>query len=169
MKAYTLPLALLLSLIACQLPAEAESKRVGRALTRAQVKKGLASVCTSQRSPAGGEIWKSRQSPHIPSSDRRKNSTALIYLRSVRPPANSCLSVVDGKGNVIHRLGVYARGESLYSARFYGGSGCGDGKTPGTVASIAKRNTKSTAVYIDVGSVCIKIANPQQCYNSVGC
>lgn len=169
MKAYTLPLALLISLIACQLPVEAESKRVGRALTRAQVKKGLASFCTSQRAPSSGEIWKARQSPHIPSFDRRKTSTALIYLRSVRPPSNSCLSVVDGKGNVVHKLGGYARGESLYSARFYGGSGCGDAKTPGAVASLAKRNTKSSTVYIDVGSVCIKITDPQRCYNSVGC
>ena len=133
------------------------------------VKRSLASACKSQRSLSGGEIWKSRQSPHIPTSDRRKFSTALIYTRSARAPSGSCLSVLDSKGKEIHKLGIYARGESLYSARFYGGAGCGDAKSPSTIAALAKRNTGNTNVYIDTGSVCLKIPDPRQCYNSVGC
>lgn len=133
------------------------------------VRASLKSQCKTQRPLARGEIWKSRQSPHIPSSDRRKNSSALIYLRSARPPAGGCLNVLDSSGRVVHKLGVYARGEALYSARFYGGSGCGDGKSPSAVASLAKRNTGKTAVYVDIGSVCLAIPDPGKCYNSIGC
>lgn len=139
------------------------------AINRKVKNRTLAQQCKFQRGLSRGEIYKSRQSPHIPSFDRRKNSTALIYLRSARAASGSCLNVYDKAGNLVHKMGVYARGESLYSARFYGGSGCGDAKSPSTIASLAKRNTKSTEVYIDTGTVCLKIPNPTSCINSVGC
>jgi hypothetical protein len=133
------------------------------------VSAGLRAQCSTQRALSRAEIYKSRQSPHIPSFDRRKNSTALIYLRSARPAPGGCLNVLDSQGKIVHRMGIYARGESLYSARFYGGSGCGDGMTPSQIASVATKRTKKATVYIDIGSQCLIIPDPRRCFNSVGC
>lgn len=162
-------LCCMIALIAA--PAFAAPKKV----TSNRKGRSLSSVCGYYRGLNRGEIYKSRQSPHIPAFDRRKNSTALIYTRGTAAPSSSCLNVYDKAGNLVHKMGIYARGEALYSARFYGGSGCGDAKSPSTIASLAKRNTKSSEVYISTGArykgkpMCLKIDNPLSCVNSVGC
>lgn len=131
---------------------------------------GLNSVCKSIRSPFRGEIYKSRQSEHIPRYDPRSNSTAFITLRNTSAPYGSCLYWYDKKGNLVHKMGAYAKGESEYSSRFYGGHGCGDHKTPTGVAEAARRSSGSYEVYGKVSDkVCVKISDPRRCYNSSSC
>ncbi|GEM_PF-3106555 len=119
---------------------------------------GLASVCSSTRGFVGGEIWKVEASDHIPSSDPRKYSTSFIYLAGKSPSSFSCLNVYDKQGNKIHQLGIYARGEQHYAARFYGGHGCGDGATGSSLASKAANATGSKEGYIKVSnSLCLRV------------
>ncbi len=134
----------------------------------ATISKALSSACKTTRSLYRGEIWKARASSHI--SDRRKFSTSFITTRSTMAPRNNCLYGYDKSGNLVHRLGKYFPTGAAYSSRYYGGYGCGDGKSASTVASAAYRNSKSSTIYITSGTGnCAIIPNPAQCYNSSGC
>lgn len=119
---------------------------------------GLNGVCPNTRGFSSGEIWKVEASDHIPSSDPRKYSTSFIYLAGKSPSSFSCLSVYDKHGNKLHELGLYAKGESSYAARFYGGHGCGDGATGSSIASKAQKATGSKEGYLKVSnSMCLRI------------
>lgn len=131
-------------------------------------KKSLKTFCKKVRSLTRGEIWKSRASDHI--NDQRKFSTSFITLRSTGAPRNSCLSVYDKKGNLIHKLGQYFPSGAAYSSRYYGGYGCGDKKSAATVAAIARKNTGSPEGYVTSGTGnCLKISNLNACFNSSAC
>lgn len=141
-----------------------------RALRSGIIRTAAGSICRSDRTPARGEIYKAKQSPHIASTDRRKFSTAMIYARGVATPSTNCISAYDASGRVVHRLGLYRRGEAEYAARFYGGSGCGDAKTPSQIARDAIKNSGYPTIFLSVGGgLCVRIPDPRSCYNSIGC
>lgn len=146
--------------------AEAATKKKGKSIVAAASFKGQ---CPSTRALKRCEIWKSIASTHIPRSDRRRNSSSLIGLAGCGTSVPSCIPIVDGKGNVVHKLGRYFPTGGKYSFRHYGGHGCGDAKSASAVAALARRNTGSTAVYADLGSVCVQVPNPATCYNSSAC
>lgn len=143
---------------------ELSRTRLGRQARRPE-SATLASVCPTRTALARTDVWKSRQSNHIPGSDSRKNSTALIILRGGRQFASSCMSGYSSSGKLVHKLGAYYPTGSLYNKRLYGGYGCGDRKTPRQVAAAA-----SGGLYLKVSAnSCVKVPNPNTCYNSSGC
>lgn len=131
---------------------------------------GLSEVCRSTRALRSCEIWKARASGHIPGSDPRSSSTSFIALRGCPGTYSSCIPVYDKNGNKIHSLGEYPNSISSYDSRHYGGSGCGDGKSPSRVADEARANTGSPEVYVkDSDGVCVRVPNAGVCYNSSEC
>ena len=147
-----------------------QAQALNRKLAILRATRSFSSLCPVVRNLVGGEIWKSKASDHLSSGDPRKNSTSLIFMRGNARPRFSCLGVYDKKGNLVHKLGSYSPPGSAYAARYYGGWGCGDKKSPGSVATTAQRNTKSKTVYVKAGDrTCIAIPDPNQCYNSSSC
>lgn len=139
-------------------------------LATATTNRAFSKVCKNVRGLLRGEIYKSIASHHISPGDPRAASTSFITLRSTTPPRSSCLSGYDKKGNLIHKLGQYYPTGVAYSSRFYGGAGCGDRKSPRTIAAIAKKNTGSVEMYLTSGTGnCAKVPDPTKCYNSSGC
>ncbi|RME61368.1 MAG: hypothetical protein D6780_01840 [Candidatus Dadabacteria bacterium] len=130
---------------------------------------GLRAVCKNIRSIRRGEIYKSTGSPHF--TDARRFSTGFIIVRGVSAPSVSCILVYDKNGNKVHSMGIYARGERDWAARYYGASTrCSDGQSGRSVASKAKRNTGKPTVYLKISSrECIEIPDASQCYNSRSC
>ncbi len=130
----------------------------------------LSRVCRTTRDLDRKEVWKSRQSPHIPTYDPRKNSTALIGLAGATRPSSSCITAYDNDGDRVHSLGAYVPPGSLYAYRHYGGWGCGDKKSPSSVAAAAKKGAGNTNINVALRSnLCVKIPDPRSCYNSAGC
>ncbi len=131
---------------------------------------GLASVCPTVRDALGGEIWKSIASTHIPTSDPRRFSTSFITRAGTPAPSTNCVSVYDGRGNLVHQLGKYSPTGSAYSSRNYGGSGCGDKRRASDVAAQALSQAGSITVYVKVkANQCVRIPNPNGCVNSSQC
>jgi hypothetical protein len=131
---------------------------------------GLQSVCPSVREIRSGEIWKAIASTHIPNTDPRRFSTSFITRKGVPAAQFQCIAVYDSNGNQVHSLGQYFPTGSDWSARHYGGSGCGDKKHPTQVVSSAQSNTGSAQVFLKVrSSECIRVPNPNSCYNSSQC
>jgi len=131
---------------------------------------GLQAVCGTVRSIASTEVWKAIASTHIPNTDPRRFSTSFIVRAGSTPPSDNCIEVFDSRGNQVHSLGQYYPTGSAYSARHYGGSGCGDQKRPEAVVSAATSNTGSSEVYLRVSpGSCVRIPNPNSCYNSSQC
>lgn len=131
---------------------------------------GIEAVCSSIRALRSCEIWKSEASDHIPSFDPRSNSTSLIALRGCPGTYPSCIQVYDRDGNVVHKIGEYPNFISSYDSRHYGGTGCGDQKSPSAIASLARKNTGSSEVYAkDSSGACARIPEPTRCYNSSKC
>jgi hypothetical protein len=98
-----------------------------------------------------------------------KYSTSFITRKGTDAPGYDCLKAFDRKGRLIHTLGIYARNDG-YSSRFYGGYGCGDGKSPSTIARQAKRRTGKPAIFVKVKPrMCVRVPDANQCYNSSGC
>lgn len=163
-------IALILMIIAaCPLSLHASPReaRAARAAAKKINARGLKAVCPKTRSLFGSEIYKSIASHHI--TDARRSSTSYITKAGTFTPSSSCLSAYDKKGNLVHKLGIYQRGNG-WGGRFYGGFGCGDHKTAASVAAAARRNTGSSSIYIKVsGNTCAVVPNANACYNSIGC
>lgn len=131
---------------------------------------GINAICNSIRSLRSCEIWKSEASEHIPSFDPRSNSTSLIALRGCPGTFPSCIQAYDQDGNLVHKIGEYPNSISSYDSRHYGGTGCGDKKTPASVAALARKNTGSSEIYVkDAQGACARIPEPTRCYNSSKC
>lgn len=129
---------------------------------------GLKRKCRKVRAIESGEIYKARASEHI--EDDRKFSTSFITRDGTDSPDFDCLKAYNRKGKKIHTMGVYARNEPSYSSRFYGGTGCGDGKHPDDIAAQAIRGTGKPAIFIKVKRrLCVRIPDANVCYNSTGC
>ena len=132
--------------------------------------KALSAVCKNIRSLVSSEIWKSRASQHISPGDARAASTSFIVLRGTGRPRSNCLRGYAANGSLVHMLGEYSPSGAKYSARFYGGHGCGDKASPSTVRARAIKNGGSPSIYITSGTGnCARIPDPSQCYNSSGC
>lgn len=130
----------------------------------------LQSQCPVIRAIRPGEIWKSIASTHIPNTDPRRFSTSFITRNNVSPPSESCLLLLDSRGNKVHQLGEYFPTGSSYSSRNYGGSGCGDKKSPVDIVGEANRNTGAITTYLKINATtCISIPNANTCYNSSQC
>ncbi len=125
----------------------------------------LASVCPTITGLARTDVWKSKQSNHIPGGDVRKKSTALIVLRGGRRSVPSCINGYNSTGKLVHKLGAYYPTGSLYNGRNYGGWGCGGGETPSQVKRAAPGG-----LYLKLSkNTCVKIPKPTSCYNSTAC
>jgi hypothetical protein len=81
-----------------------------------------------------------------------------------------CLDVLDKKGNNIAKLGLYATG-SGWAARYYAGILCASGTPYGgeTVASKARKRTRSNDIYIDFGKTCYGPISANRCIGSKQC
>lgn len=147
----------------------------GTLLSRARAGDGvgttaLADVCPATRALKRGEIYKTKQSPHIPSGDSRKNSTAFITTRGTPAPSGKCLTMYDSNGTAVHKMGRYNNTNPEYTSRYYGGTGCGDRKRPTRIGNVVNTNTGSYQGYLKVGTrTCVVIPDVRRCYNSSGC
>lgn len=131
---------------------------------------GIAAVCPNIRGLNSGEIWKSIGSDHFPPGDPRRSSVSFITRAGSQSPSGDCITVYSSNGKPIAKLGLYRRNEAKYSSRFYGGSGCGDGKSGASVAAMARKIAGTSKVYITSnGRNCAVIPNPGSCYNSSQC
>ncbi|MBX7139386.1 MAG: hypothetical protein K1X83_15570 [Oligoflexia bacterium] len=127
----------------------------------------LRTVCSKIIDLPSTMIYKSIASHHI--TDARARSTSFIGTYAAPDISSACLQVYDGKGNLVHKMGLYQKGFG-WRWRFYGGYPCGDFKTAARVAADAEANTGSPAIYIKTSSSqCVKIVNANRCYNSAGC
>lgn len=140
------------------------NNRLGRQ-SRQPVSPELAAVCKTTTALARSDIWKAKQSNHIPSGDVRQNSTAFIILRAGRTFKPNCMLGYSNTGKLVHKLGAYFPTGTPYNKRLYGGWGCGDHKTPVQVAAASKGG-----LYLKVSSnSCVVVPQANRCYNSSGC
>lgn len=97
----------------------------------------LAVVCPKIQVLRGPVLYKAQASAHI-GDPRMSRSTTLIFgKRWPTVPAYACMDAYNKYGQKIHRLGMYAKNEYQYRARYYGGWTCGDAKTPVQIRKLA--------------------------------
>lgn len=129
----------------------------------------LGKACSKVSSFPGFFIYKVVGSSHIPTSDCRRHSVALVLTSSQNGVPSSCVDVVDSKGNKIGSMGRYLP-NGAYSGRYYGCYGCsGETLTGSMLSSRARSNTGSTDIYMDFGSTCYGPVNAGACKNSSAC
>lgn len=163
---------------ACQKNDQGETKLYAKAVQAAKAKvlpltlknfpaRTTKPVGNCQRFP-GGFIYKTIGSSHF--SDVRRNTIGLILRYGSPGPYPSCLNVKDRDGNVVAKLGLYARG-SGWAARYYAGIGCGS-RTPlngSAVATRARKNTGSSLITFDFGNRCYGPIEANRCIGSSQC
>ncbi|MCO6429905.1 MAG: hypothetical protein J5J00_03515 [Deltaproteobacteria bacterium] len=116
----------------------------------------------------GSHIYKTVGSHHF--TDIRRNTIGLILKIGASGPFPSCVEALDSNGNVVAKLGLYARGAG-WAARYYAGIGCGS-STPlngSGVANKAKKNTGNSNIYMDFGSKCYGPIEANRCIGSSQC
>lgn len=116
----------------------------------------------------GSHIYKTIGSEHF--HDIRRNTIGLIVKPGGSGPFPSCIEAKDIDGNVIAKLSLYERGNG-WAARYYAGIGCGR-STPfngNGVGSRAKKNTGTTDIILDFGSVCYGPIDASRCIGSKQC
>lgn len=126
------------------------------------------SSCRSTAPWPGSYVYKTVGSDHF--SDPRRFSANVLMKPGAPGPFPSCIDLVDTKGNVVSKLGLYARGAG-WAARYYGGFGCGSG-TPlsgSSVANKARANTGSSNVYANSDGVCYGPIDAAKCIGSAHC
>lgn len=125
-------------------------------------------ACQSVVGWPGSHIYKTRGSDHF--TDIRRNTIGVVIKPGGRGPFPGCISMVDRKGRVVAKLGLYSKG-SGWAARYYAGIGCGASTAYGgsRVASLAQSNTGSSEVYANFGSVCFGPVDASRCVNSSSC
>lgn len=128
------------------------------------------SNCEQVRSWPSSHIYKTIGSDHFSPSDPRRNSAGVVVRPGGSGPFPSCLEVMDTRGNVLARMGLYARGGE-WAARFYAGFGCGASTAYGgaAIGAAARRNTGSPNVVINFGSVCYGPIDATECIGSSQC
>ena len=116
----------------------------------------------------GTHIYKTVGSHHF--TDIRRNTIGLILKNGARGPFPSCLEAKDSAGNVVAKLGLYAKGAG-WAARYYAGIGCGSGTAlnGAAVASRARAKTGNTNITVHFGSTCYGPINATQCIGSQQC
>lgn len=148
--------------------AKATAQAKALRLTLKNFPKQSAPVVSNCQKYPGSFIYKTVGSSHF--SDVRRNTIGLILRYGAPGPYPSCVSVKDSRGNVVAKMGLYARGAG-WAARYYAGIGCGAG-TPyngSAVASRAKKNTGSTKVNLDFGNRCYGPIEANRCIGSSQC
>jgi hypothetical protein len=129
---------------------------------------GSLSQCSSVTSWPGGHIYKIIGSEHF--FDVRRNTIGIVVKPGGRGPFPGCVDAIDTKGNVVAKLGLYARGAG-WEARYYAGVGCGAG-TPYngvSVAAKARAYTGSSKIYMNFGGICYGPIEASQCIGSKQC
>lgn len=126
--------------------------------------------CQALRSWPGSHIYKIFGSDHFSPGDPRKNSAGVIIEVGGPGPFPDCLAAQDLKGNIIARLGLYARGDG-WAARYYAGWGCGAGTPLGgsEIGSRARARTGSSSIVVNFGSVCYGPIDATHCIGSSQC
>jgi len=124
--------------------------------------------CSTTKAWPGTLVYKTIGSTHF--SDSRRNAIGLIAKIGYPGPYNSCVSAIDTKGNVVAKLGLYARGAG-WAARWYQTLGCGAGSpmNGNAVASRARANTGSSNIYMNIGGVCYGPIDATKCIGSQQC
>lgn len=129
----------------------------------------LDDVCPNIRNLTGSEIYKTPGSDHFPKSDCRRYTASFIVLNGGPSVSTSCIPVYDSEGNKITSFGAYYPA-GAYKYRAYQCYGCSSGTLDGpAIAKLAKKNTGSEEIYLKTGSQCIRVPNPNKCYNSSAC
>lgn len=127
--------------------------------------------CRSFRAfPTKDFIYKTVGSNHF--TDVRRYTIGLIVRPgTVGEPRATCLNGRDTKGNIVVKLGQYARGEYQWDVRYYAGVGCGS-STPyngKTVAARARKNTGDDDIYLEADGVCYGPFDADTCIGSAQC
>jgi len=115
----------------------------------------IAQICPRIVNVKAPILYKAEASPHI-GDPRMSKSTTLIFGRRWKTSPVDCIHGYNQNGRLIHKLGVYARNEYAYKARYYGGWGCGDAKTPAKIRQLADRGP----LYLKISkSSCLRLSN----------
>jgi hypothetical protein len=109
-------------------------------------------------------IYKKIGSSHIPNSDPRRFTSALIG-RGAPVSGGTCLDMLDSDGNVVAKFGRYLP-DNGYTFRNYTAFGCGQAKNGRAISDEAFKNTGSRDAYAIFGNSCFGPIDPQFCRNS---
>jgi hypothetical protein len=128
------------------------------------------SKCRSVRPLPSSHIYKTIGSTHFSPSDVRRNTIGVVIRPGGVGPFPTCITAVDTKGNVLAKLGLYARG-GKWAARYYAGIGCGTDTPLGgsAVAARAREATGSEEILLSFDSVCYGPFDASQCVGSSQC
>jgi hypothetical protein len=113
-------------------------------------------------------IYKTFGSKHF--SDIRRKTIGLILKSGAAGPFPSCIDAIDGNGQVVSKLGLYAVGGG-WGARYYAGIRCAKSTPYGgaEVASRAIQSSGSSKIYMKFGGVCYGPFEANRCVNSSSC
>ncbi len=101
-------------------------------------------------------LWKAKASSHITGGPLSISTTLIFGSRWRVAPPTDCIKGYNRFGKLIHKLGEYARNESAYRARYYGGAGCGDVKPAKVVQKLAKKGP----LYLKISKrKCLRMSN----------
>jgi hypothetical protein len=133
------------------------------------VRDGLEKGCAKVSGWPSGLIYKTMGSDHFSSGDPRKNTIGLIAKPGTSVFASGCTEMLDSKGNIVARFGLYSTNDG-WRFRAYSAVGCGgSGESASSVANKALKNTSSTDVYVQFGNTCYGPIDPRQCIGSQQC
>jgi hypothetical protein len=132
---------------------------------------GNVSSCSSVTSwPSASHVYKTVGSDHFSPGDPRRSSANVLIKPGGSGPFPSCINIVDTKGNIVSKMGLYARGDG-WAARYYSGFGCGSSFAinGSAVARKAKSNTGSSNIYANFGGKCYGPIDASKCIGSKHC
>ncbi|NLF25944.1 MAG: VCBS repeat-containing protein [Deltaproteobacteria bacterium] len=131
---------------------------------------GPKKVCAEVRDISYCEVWRAGPSRDFSSSDPRNRSTSFVTRKGCPGSFSGCLSVYNARGEVVQRMGSYARARGSYDSTHYGCWDCGSCESPQDLVEKARRRTGSPSLYIrDDNGGCVRIPDAGRCYNSSHC
>jgi hypothetical protein len=131
---------------------------------------GGSTGCSQTVAWPSSHIYKIRGSEHFSPSDVRRNTVGVVLRNGARGPFPSCVDAITRSGQVVAKLGLYARNDG-WAARYYAGWGCGASTAVngGALASRASQASGSSSIYMKFDGVCYGPINPSQCIGSSQC
>jgi hypothetical protein len=131
---------------------------------------GGSTGCSETVSWPSSHIYKTRGSEHFSPGDIRRNTVGIVLRNGARGPFPSCVEAVTRSGQVVAKLGLYARNDG-WAARYYAGWGCGTSTAVNgsALASRASEASGSSSVYMKFEGVCYGPIDPSRCIGSSQC
>jgi hypothetical protein len=131
---------------------------------------GGSTGCSQTVAWPSSHIYKIRGSEHFSPGDVRRNTVGVVLRNGARGPFPSCVEAITRSGQVVAKLGLYARNDG-WAARYYAGWGCGTGTAVNgsALASRASQASGSSSVYMKFDGVCYGPIDPSRCIGSSQC